>query len=72
MFFPLTAWLSSDAQYGDIWNKIFDEFELTKKYVLQLSGKSALMSNYPVDCLSIEMREKIVLPLLTILAISHP
>ena len=38
----------------------------TKKYVLQLSGKTSLMSDFPVDNLSISMREKIVLPLLTI------
>ena len=65
-FFPLTAWLSRDAKYGEIWNKIYVEFELTKKYVLQLTDKTELMSNYPVDNLSIAMREKIVLPLLTI------
>ena len=65
-FFPLTAWLSDDATYGEIWNKIFTEYELTKKYVLQLSGKTSLMSDFPVDNLSISMREKIVLPLLTI------
>lgn len=31
-----------------------------------LPGKSELMSDFPVDNLSIAMREKIVLPLLTI------
>jgi phosphoenolpyruvate carboxylase len=65
-FFPLTEYLSRDEKYGEIWNKIYQEYELTKKYVLQLSGTSELMSNYPVDSLSIAMREKIVLPLLTI------
>jgi phosphoenolpyruvate carboxylase len=65
-FFPLTEYLSSDAKYGELWNKIYQEYELTKKYVLQLSGETELMSNYPVDSLSIAMREKIVLPLLTI------
>jgi phosphoenolpyruvate carboxylase len=65
-FFPLTAWLSRDPVYGEIWNKIFTEYELSKKYVLQLSGKTELMSDFPVDNLSISMREKIVLPLLTI------
>ncbi len=65
-FFPLTEYLSKDEKYGEIWNKIYQEFELTKKYVLQLSGTNELMSNYPVDSLSIAMREKIVLPLLTI------
>jgi phosphoenolpyruvate carboxylase len=65
-YFPLTEYLSNDKKYGEIWNKIYKEFELTKKYVLQLSGSNDLMSNYPVDSLSIAMREKIVLPLLTI------
>jgi phosphoenolpyruvate carboxylase len=65
-YFPLTEYLSKDERYGEIWNKIYQEYELTKKYVLQLSGTNELMSNYPVDSLSIAMREKIVLPLLTI------
>lgn len=65
-FFPLTAYLSKDEKYGEIWNIIFEEFELTKKYVLQLSGKTELMGDYPVDNLSIIMREKIILPSLTI------
>ncbi len=65
-YFPLTAYLSNDEKYGELWNKIFKEYELTKRYVLQLSGKTELMSDYPVDSLSIAMREKIVLPLLTI------
>jgi phosphoenolpyruvate carboxylase len=65
-FFALTEYLSSDEKFGEIWNKIYEEYELTKKYVLQLSGRTELMSNYPVDSLSITMREKIVLPLITI------
>ena len=65
-YFPLTSYLSDDPKYGEIWNIIYQEFELTKKYVLQLSGRSELMGDYPVDSLSISMREKIVLPLLTI------
>lgn len=65
-YFPLTEYLSTDTKYGDIWNNIYGEYELTKKYILQLSGRSELMGDYPVDSLSIAMREKIVLPLLTI------
>jgi phosphoenolpyruvate carboxylase len=65
-YFPLTSYLSKDEKYGELWNIIFQEYELTKKYVLQLSGNTELMSDYPVDSLSIAMREKIVLPLLTI------
>ena len=65
-FFPLTAFLAKDEKYGLIWNLIHDEFMLTQQYVLKLSGKTELMSDYPVDQLSIIMREKIVMPLLTI------
>ncbi|GEO10216.1 phosphoenolpyruvate carboxylase [Segetibacter aerophilus] len=65
-FFPLTAYLATDAKYGEMWNRIHDEYELTKKYILEISGQGELMGNYPVEALSIQMREKIVLPLLTI------
>ncbi|RFM27588.1 phosphoenolpyruvate carboxylase [Deminuibacter soli] len=65
-FFPLTAFLSRHPKYGELWNMIYEEYELTKKYVLKLSGESDLMGDYPVDQLSIQMRERIVLPLVTI------
>lgn len=65
-FFPLTSFLKDHPTYGEIWNMVHDEFELTKKYVLKLSGSSELMQSYPIDQLSIEMRERIVLPLVTI------
>jgi phosphoenolpyruvate carboxylase len=65
-FFPLTKYLSAHPKYGVIWQMIFEEFELTKKYVFLLSGKTELMSGYPVEQLSIGMRERIVLPLVTI------
>ncbi|RXK87180.1 phosphoenolpyruvate carboxylase [Filimonas effusa] len=65
-FFPLTAFLSNHPKYGEIWNMIYEEYELTKKYILRMSGEDDLMSDYPVDQLSIQMRERIVLPLLTI------
>lgn len=65
-FFPLTQYLSKDKKYGEIWNMIFDEYNLTAKYLSRLSGKKELMADYPVERLSISMREKIVLPLVTI------
>jgi phosphoenolpyruvate carboxylase len=65
-FFPLTQYLAKDAKYGEIWNMIYDEYRLTEKYLFKLSGKKELMSDYPVERLSIGMREKIVLPLVTI------
>jgi phosphoenolpyruvate carboxylase len=65
-FFPLTAFLSSHPVYGEIWNRIYDEYELTSRYLFMLSGKSELMADYPVEQLSVQMRERIVLPLTTI------
>lgn len=65
-FFPLTSWLESDPEFGQIWRKIRDEFELTKKYVFLLSGKTALMSDYPTEQQSVQTRERIVFPLTTI------
>jgi phosphoenolpyruvate carboxylase len=65
-FFPLTEYLSQHPKYGEVWNKIYREYELTKRYVFLLTGKNELMFDYPVEQLSIQMRERIVLPLTTI------
>jgi phosphoenolpyruvate carboxylase len=65
-FFPLTEFLSDHEVYGVIWNKVKDEYDLTRQYVLKLSGHQELMADYPVDSLSVQMRERIVLPLITI------
>lgn len=65
-FFPLTYFLANDPNYGAIWNDIRNEYELTQKYLLKLSASNELMSDYPVEQVSIQMRERIVLPLTTI------
>ncbi len=65
-YFPLTAYLSEDPVFGEIWQMTYKEYELTVQYVLKLSGNNELMEDYPVDQLSISMRERIVLPLVTI------
>ena len=65
-YFPLTEYLSHHPRYSEIWNMMYNEYELTVKYVLKLSGNTELMADYPIDQLSITMRERIVLPLATI------
>jgi len=65
-FFPLTEHFSHHPVYGELWTLIYNEFELTQKYIFKLSGKNELMADYPVEQLSIQMRERIVLPLSTI------
>jgi phosphoenolpyruvate carboxylase len=65
-FFPLTEHFSKHPIYGEIWTMIYDEFELTKKYLFKLTGNRELMEDYPVEQMSIQMRERIVLPLSTL------
>lgn len=65
-YFPLTSHLSDHPAFGEIWHMIYREYELTRKYLLLLSGKNELMADYPVEQLSVQMRERIVLPLTTI------
>lgn len=65
-YFPLTKHLSKHPRFSEIYNTIYEEFELTKKYVFILSGNNELMADHPVEQLSIQMRERIVLPLTTI------
>ena len=65
-FFPLTEYLSTHEVYGELRNRIYEEYQLTMQYIFKLSGKHELMADYPVEQLSVQMRERIVLPLLTI------
>jgi len=65
-FMPLTAYLKHHTVYGEIWNMINDEFELTKKMILALSNSKELMENNAAGQESINVRERIVLPLTTI------
>ncbi|MBL0334961.1 MAG: phosphoenolpyruvate carboxylase [Chitinophagaceae bacterium] len=65
-FFPLTAYLSKHPIYGGIWLAIREEYELTRQYLGRVTGNRELMAAYPIEQVSIQMRERIVLPLLTI------
>jgi phosphoenolpyruvate carboxylase len=65
-FFPLTAYLATHKHFGELWEMIHDEYVLTRQYLSKITGQAELMADYPVDQLSIQMRERIVLPLVTI------
>jgi phosphoenolpyruvate carboxylase len=65
-FFPLTYFLADHPVYGELWYDIYNEFELTKQNLFLLTGNSELMQDYPIEQVSIQMRERIVLPLVTI------
>jgi phosphoenolpyruvate carboxylase len=65
-FFPLTEYMAADPEFGPFRKLIQDEYELTKKWVLELSNNKELMQHDAIGRKSINLRDKIVLPLLTI------
>ncbi len=65
-YFELTAYIAKDEEYEDFWNILFEEYKLSKEMVLLISDYNILMEEEPVSRNSIEIRERIVLPLLVI------
>ncbi|QMU64005.1 MAG: phosphoenolpyruvate carboxylase [Flavobacteriaceae bacterium] len=65
-FFDLTKYMMHDDEFGEFWQIIYNEYETTKRLILKLTGYQTLMENEPAGKASIDLRELIVLPLLTI------
>ena len=65
-FFELTKYMADDKEYGEFWKIIYSEYKTSKRLILKLTGYKELLQNDPVGKASIEIREDIVLPLLTI------
>ena len=65
-FFDLTKYMSKDEEFGAFWDIIYNEYLSTKSLLLKLTGYKELMENEPAGRASIQVRESIVLPLLTI------
>lgn len=65
-YFPLTYYMKNNAKFGDFWTILFEEFELSKTMTLELTGFKMLMEEDALARKSVKIREKIVLPLLTI------
>ncbi len=64
--FRITSYLGEDKTYGQFWKKLKEEFDLTRTMMLELTGNTVLMQEYPVERTSIALRERIVLPLVII------
>jgi phosphoenolpyruvate carboxylase len=65
-YYPATAYLSKDKEFGEFWKKMYAEFKLSREMILEVSGLSELMESTPVNRDSVKLRERIVLPLITI------
>lgn len=65
-YFPLTSYMKNDEKFGTFWSLLYDEYELTKELMLEITGYEYLMQEVPLSRKSVMIREKIVLPLLSI------
>ncbi|MFZ6000230.1 MAG: phosphoenolpyruvate carboxylase, partial [Bacteroidota bacterium] len=65
-YYPATAYLAKDPEFGEFWKKMFAEFELSRRRVLEVSGTAELMEANPNIRTSVRLRERIVLPLIAI------
>ncbi|WP_047244681.1 phosphoenolpyruvate carboxylase [Maribacter thermophilus] len=65
-YFELTSYMKEDKEYGEFWDILYDEYKLSKKMLLKLSGMEILMEKEAISRESIKIRENIVLPLLVI------
>ncbi|NER13785.1 phosphoenolpyruvate carboxylase [Leptobacterium flavescens] len=65
-FFKLTAYMKEDEEFGEFWNIIHGEYERSRNMILKVTGYKELMEDTRSMRASIQVREKIVLPLLTI------
>jgi len=64
--FSITQYMEKDPRFGEFWKIIYAEFLLSKEMVLKISGNKELLEENPRSRMSINLREKVVLPLLTI------
>jgi len=65
-YYPATAYLAQDAEFGEFWNKIYEEFKLSTTQALAVSASKELMEGVPNIRSSVRLRERIVLPLIAI------
>ncbi|RNC92775.1 MAG: phosphoenolpyruvate carboxylase [Allomuricauda sp.] len=64
--FDLTSYMNEDPEFGEFWNILHQEYQLSEKMLLQISGYKILMEDEAISRESVKIRENIVLPLLVI------
>jgi phosphoenolpyruvate carboxylase len=65
-FFPVTAYLAKDETFADFWHILKNEYERSCEMILEVAGQKILLEDNPLSRESIRLRERIVLPLITI------
>lgn len=65
-YFPLTYYIRNNPKFGGFWNVLFDEYQLSRDIMLELTGFTRLQQEDALSRKSVKIRERIVLPLLSI------
>lgn len=65
-FYPATAYLKDSAEYGEFWNLLYQEYKCSVEKLKKVAGMEELLEDNPISKTSIQIREQIVLPLITI------
>jgi phosphoenolpyruvate carboxylase len=65
-YYPATSHLQQDDKFGPIWRMMFEEYQLSRNLILEVSGQKELMQSNGSIRESIKLRERIVLPLIAI------
>jgi phosphoenolpyruvate carboxylase len=65
-YYPATRYLLRDKEFGEFWKKMHDEYQRSRKQLLQVTQLEQLMQNNPTNLDSIKLRERIVMPLIVI------
>lgn len=65
-FYPATAYLKNNSEYREFWELMFEEYQRSIEAIKKVSEMDELMKDNLVIKTSISIREKIVLPLITI------
>jgi len=65
-YYPATTYLGNDPEFGEFWKKMYAEYDLSKNKILEVTTFGGLMENNATIRDSVKLRERIVLPLITI------
>lgn len=65
-FYKATAYLKENEEYAEFWELMFEEYRRTIQMLLEVSGMDTLLQDNLTSKESIAIREKIVLPVITI------
>lgn len=65
-FFELTSYMKANEEFSEFWSYLYEEYLLSRKMILELTGYQILMEEEAITRKSIQIREEIVLPLILI------